>query len=153
MIHVPNVQLKLLFPTQSISTIHLCPARHARLHLVTAALNIVVPGEVLGQQRAWTDEVHVTFEHVPKLWQFIDAGPSHEAADAGKAIAIGEHLPAVAARICHGAKLDHFKWVTLETDSSLAKQYRAGRSKANRQGDDGQERRQYSKRACGNEAI
>src|ERR1035437_2082304 len=44
MIHVPHVQLELLFPCKAVASVHLHPPGHTRLHLMTASLERGVSG-------------------------------------------------------------------------------------------------------------
>src|ERR1035438_3389615 len=46
MIHVPHVQLKLLFPCKAVASVHLHPPCNTRPHLMTASLERRVSGQV-----------------------------------------------------------------------------------------------------------
>jgi len=48
-VHVPDVQVKLLFPADGVAAVDLGPAGDARADFVPAALVVVVEGEILHQ--------------------------------------------------------------------------------------------------------
>jgi hypothetical protein len=78
-------KIQFLFPGKRVSAVHLRPSCDAGLRFVAPALMAVVPGHVLGQQRPWPDQTHLTFDNVDQLWQLIEACGPQRLGAAGRA--------------------------------------------------------------------
>ena len=81
MVHVPDIQLEFPLPGDVVAPVHLRPSRDARPHLVPPELLLGIQGQILGQQRTWTNQGHVSLQDIEQLGQFIDGQgadyPSH----------------------------------------------------------------------------
>src|ERR1700693_3420520 len=121
MIHIPNVERKLLLPGESIPAIHLRPARYARQRFMTARLFRRVELQVLHQQRARTYEAHVVLEHVDQLRQFIQATAPQKPAEPRQALGIGQKVTLPVAAVVHSAKLEQGERLSSEARTTLLK--------------------------------
>jgi hypothetical protein len=59
MIHIPHIQLELLFPTDCIAPVNLCPTGNAGSDLVTAGLFRRIKWQILHQQGTWTNKTQI----------------------------------------------------------------------------------------------
>src|ERR1035437_914413 len=80
MIHVPHVQLKLLFPGKAVAAVHLRPAGNTRLHFVATLLERGVSGQVFGEQRPRANQTQIPLEYVPKCWELVETGAAQQPA-------------------------------------------------------------------------
>src|ERR1035437_9077475 len=80
MIHVPHVQLELLFPSEAVASVHLRPSGDTWLHLVALAFERGVSGQVFGEQRARPDQAHIAIEHAPKCRELVETGDTQQPA-------------------------------------------------------------------------
>ncbi len=71
MLHIPNVQRKLVFPADGVEAVYLGPASDAGAHLMPAGLLWGLQRQVLHQQWARAHRTNVALEHVPQLGQFV----------------------------------------------------------------------------------
>ncbi len=113
MVHVPDIQLELLFPGQGVPPVYLGPARNSGFHLVTPGLLRRVAIEVLHQKRPGTHQAHFAHEHVPELGKFVDAGATQELPKTGQAHLIGEQVPLSIPLVGHGAEFDQHEGLSV----------------------------------------
>src|SRR2546425_12223928 len=52
---------------------HLPQPRDSRHDVQTPQVIELVTREVIHWVRSWTDQAHLSFQHIPKLWKFIEA--------------------------------------------------------------------------------
>src|SRR5690606_24544885 len=71
---VPSIQLEFFFPANRVTTIDLRVTRHARSYIMAFGLFRAVKWQVFHQQWAWANNTHITFNHVPEFWHFIQTG-------------------------------------------------------------------------------
>ena len=67
MLRIPYVQLELLLPADAVASVHLCPARKPRTHIVAMTLALVIPRQLLHEQRSRAYEGHLTCEYIYEL--------------------------------------------------------------------------------------
>ncbi|MPN00880.1 hypothetical protein SDC9_148078 [bioreactor metagenome] len=80
--------------------------------------------------RTRTDQTHVPFEYVEKLWQFVDAGLADKAAKLCFARIILFRPTGVLLRVdAHGAEFVHLKVLFVSPDARLPKNDRPGTGK------------------------
>jgi hypothetical protein len=78
--------------------------------------------------RPWADDAHLTFQHIPKLWKFIEAGFSQDPPDFGNPfIAFGGLLGICLFIVSHASELVAPERLVVFTAPYLNKQNRAGR--------------------------
>jgi hypothetical protein len=77
-IYVPNIQFEFLIPAQIVPSINLRPPSDTRLDFVPSILEIVVSGQILGQERSWPYKAHVALEDIQKLWQLVQTESAEE---------------------------------------------------------------------------
>src|SRR2546426_1010847 len=88
MSYVIEIVLKLLdrvFFAVAVGIVDLCPTRDPRLHQMPEMIKrnlLFVALHTLEPLRAWPDQAHVAFEHIPKLRQFVQAELAQQAAEA-----------------------------------------------------------------------
>src|SRR5699024_1490247 len=94
MIDVPNVEFKFFFPRDIIAAADLCQASDAGLDVVPSHLFRGVEFEVFHQERTWPDQGHVALEHVPELWQLVQAELADQLAESADSLVV-RHRTAV----------------------------------------------------------
>src|ERR1019366_8592537 len=105
-IHVPHVQLKLLFPGKAVASVHLHPPGNARPHLMTASLERGVSGQVFGEQRPRADQTHIPLEYVPDLRQLIEARAAKEPSQRREPLFVDKQFSSLIADVGHRAELE-----------------------------------------------
>ena len=76
MLQIPEVEFKLAFPRQTISSVNLSPASDSWACLVAVCLLWGVPLQINRWQGAGTDQAHFTTQDVPKFREFVQTGGS-----------------------------------------------------------------------------
>ena len=82
------------------------PPRDTGTYIVTASLFGRIKRKVLRQKGTRSDQRHVSFKDIPKLWKFVDGCGADETAYFGQALGIGEEFAVGIAFIGHGLELD-----------------------------------------------
>ena len=130
-IDVPHVEGELVLPGEGVAPVHLCPAGDAGQHLVAARLLGGVAVEVLHQQRARTHQAHLAFEDVEEFGEFIQAGGTQEAPEAGETLLIGQKVTLCIAQVAHGAELVEFEDLIVQPGARLAEEHRPAKENPN----------------------
>ena len=78
-----------------------------------------VATQILHQQRTWTNQTHLSPNHIPQLRKLIQAGASQEVAEWRDALGIGRDT--ARATLAHGPELVEREWTAPETRTLLAK--------------------------------
>ena len=122
MVHIPNVQLELLFPGNGVSAIHLRPARDARHHFVPPRLFGRITGQILHQKGTGTDQAHVAAKDIQKFREFVEAGAAEGPTEESESLGVWQKVSLRIARIGHGAELQNRKRLTPQTGPVLSEQ-------------------------------
>jgi len=72
--HVPDIELELFLPGESVSPVDLSPSSNSRQHFQTPPLSGVVKRKILRKKRPRAYETHLSPENVVKLGNFVQAG-------------------------------------------------------------------------------
>ena len=123
-VNIPHIEGEFFLPGERVAAVHLRPAGDAGAHFMSACLFWGVAVEVLHQQRAWTHQAHVTFEHVEELRQLIQAGGAQEAPKAGEALLVGQQVTIGIAQVAHGAELVESEQLAVQAGALLAEDHR-----------------------------
>ena len=105
-VHVFHVVLKLLFPGDGITAVHLRKPAKPGANIVSVLLFGVVPWQVFHQKRPRPYHGHVALENVEKFGEFVEAGGAEELAVGVQAYVVGEQVPLRVTLVGHGAELD-----------------------------------------------
>ncbi len=134
-IDVPHVQREFLLPGERVAPVDLRPTGDPGPHLVTAGLLRRVAGQVLHQQRARADQAHVTFEHVEKLRQLIEAKTAQKAPESCKPLRVREQGALRVAGVGHGAEFVEGEGLAVQSGALLAKEHGRAEFEAHQEGD------------------
>jgi len=118
-VHVPDIQLEPLFPIEPVPAVDLSPTGNARPYLMAAALKIVVAQQVLRQERPRPHDTHIASQNIPELRQFVQAGPSQEAAQTREAFGIRQEHAVLISVLGHGSKLQNREFLASRSDPPL----------------------------------
>ena len=121
MVDIPDVEPKLGFPIESVSSVDLCPAGDAGLHIMTSRLFCVVARDILHEQWARAYQTHVSLQHVPELRQLIETRSAEKGTDAREALHIWEELATLVAVVGHGTEFVKLERLAVESRTHLAK--------------------------------
>src|SRR2546428_10211631 len=116
-------------------SVHLGPARNTRLHYVTQH----VLGKLLAKLhnefwplRARAHNAHFALQHIPKLRQLVQAGPSEEGPDrsSSRIILLSPDWACFSLRVyLHGTVLEHLKGTPIKAHAGLTVEDRPRRGK------------------------
>src|SRR5436309_11783409 len=109
MIHVPEIELKSLVPTESVAAIYLCPTRDAGQHIVAACLLGSIAVQILHQEGTRTHQAHLSLQDVPQLRKLIQARAAKKSAKPGETLFVGQQAAVGVARVAHRAKFKDCK--------------------------------------------
>ena len=90
-------------PLELVATMDLSMPRDPGRHRMPRELLCTETAQIVGRQRAGTDDAHVTAHDVPQARQLVQAGGPDEPTEAGQAVLVV--ASALRARMAHGAEL------------------------------------------------
>lgn len=67
MVNILNIQIKLIFPTDCISTAHLSPACQAWTNFMSSFLFSGIQRKILHQKGSWSYYAHITFYNIKQF--------------------------------------------------------------------------------------
>ena len=123
MVHIPDVVLELILPTQGVAPVDLSPSRDAWSHFMTTSLTCIVEGEVLHQQRTRSNHRHVALEHIPELRQFVDGCGAHKTPYFRQSPLIGKEVACRIALIGHGFELHNLENLAVQSRTRLEEKH------------------------------
>ena len=146
MINVPDVQVKAPLPVRHISTIDLRPTCEARVDVMAAHLMRSVKRKILHQERAWTDDTHVSAQDIHKLGKLVQAQRTDDPPELGQADSISEWLALFIRRLGHRSELVDMERATFVTGSDLREEDRRALKDPNTKRDQEDQRREHDQR-------
>ena len=152
-VHVPDVERELLVPGQRVAPVHLAPARDTRPDLVATHLLGRVARQVLGKERARTDEAHVAGDHIEELGELIEARTPQEAAQSGDPLSIREAGPIAFSLFDHGSKLQNGEQLSVQARPLLAEQDRAAHRDSDGDSNKREDRQEHDEQNPGDDKI
>src|SRR5215813_2229773 len=128
-------------------TVDLGPAGDAWLHMVAKGVTrdqLLIIMIMSSRMRAWSNNRHLAPQHIEKLWQLVDAGPSQPRTDVRHSrIALNRLLDRRAIiKNGHGAELEDSEFPAVEAVPRLHEERRTGRVQLDRKGDNEKHRGQ-----------
>jgi len=104
--HVPDIELELFLPGESVSPVDLSPSGNSRQHFQAPPLPGVIEGNIFRKKRPGTHEAHLSPENVIELGNFVQAGTPEETAEGGKALFILQEVSRGIPGVSHGPELE-----------------------------------------------
>ena len=124
MVHIPDIQIELLFPRKGVPPVDLRPPGDARFNLMPPHLFRGVPVQVSDEQRPRADEAHVPLDNVDERRKFVEAGTPQDATEPGKPIPVGKRIPLGIPLFGHRAELVHHEGFPVQTRPGLPEEDR-----------------------------
>ena len=121
-VHVPDVIAEFVLPGDGVASVDLRPTRQAGISIVAAHLFGRISFKVFHQQRARTNQAHLTAQDVEEFGQLVQAEGAQETPEAGQTLGVGEQVPGQVGCVCHGPEFIDKKRLSLVSRSLLAKQ-------------------------------
>jgi hypothetical protein len=136
MLDIPDVEIESLGPTEGVSSRDLRQPGDPGANPMATTVMVGIERKVLLDERARSDQTHVTAQHVDQFRELVERSRTQSSAEGRDASIIGQELTTGITLVGHRAKLEQLERTIAEADAALAEEHGTTEAHAHRDADD-----------------